>query len=295
MEVSPNRGSAGSLVKIFGSDFSPSAGMNKVAFARPGRRTGISAVVTSAVPTQLVVRVPPGAATGPITVSCPNGSATTAQPFVVTASEAGRGAPAISEFSPASGTPGTEVTLKGSGFDTTAANNRVTFNGGVKATLVSATATALVVTVPRAGSGRISVMTSVGIAMSGSDFFIPPAPFTVADVAFTGRINVGGGPRAIALQRPESFAMQLCGIVLFDGAANQRLQLRVAASTLARGKLALHGPDARALGRGWSIAVGAELTLDLPVLPATGTYTVIVDPQGLQTGTLTLSLARAPV
>src|SRR5207249_2763997 len=139
-----------------------------------------------------------------------NGSATTAQPFVVTAPDPGRSAPAIAEFSPAVATPGTEVTLKGTGFDTTVANNRIVFNNVARATLASATATALVVTVPAgAGSGRIAVTTPAGTSMSSRDFFIPPAPFTAADVAFAGRINVGAGTRAIALQRPEAFAMQL--------------------------------------------------------------------------------------
>ena len=296
VEVSPNRGAPGMLVKIFGADFSSSAGQNKVAFARPGRRAGISAVVTSAGPTLLVVRVPPGASTGMISVSCPNGSATTGQPFVVTAPDPGRSTPSISEFSPGIATPGTEVTLKGAGFDATAANNRVVFNNAAPAILTSAAPTALVVSVPTgAGSGRVTVMTPAGTGASSRDFFIPPAPFSTADVAFTGRINVGGGVRAIALQRPEAFAMQFVAMILFDATAGQRLRLVFTALTLGRGALAVHGPDARRLARPWSFTAGAELALEIPPLPVTGTYTIIVDPQGVQTGTVSLALSRAPI
>src|SRR5688500_17366702 len=55
--------------------------------------------------------------------------------------------PTISHFSPASGTVGTSVTITGTGFNATAANNIVYF-GPVKATVTAATATSLEVTVP---------------------------------------------------------------------------------------------------------------------------------------------------
>ncbi|HEX6428685.1 MAG TPA: IPT/TIG domain-containing protein [Niastella sp.] len=55
--------------------------------------------------------------------------------------------PSISSFSPASGPVGTSVTINGTGFNATAANNIVYF-GPVKATVTAATATSLVVTVP---------------------------------------------------------------------------------------------------------------------------------------------------
>lgn len=60
-------------------------------------------------------------------------------------------------FSANSGGPGTQITLYGSGFSTTPASNTVKFNG-TPATVVSATATQLVVTVPvGALSGAVSV------------------------------------------------------------------------------------------------------------------------------------------
>ena len=55
--------------------------------------------------------------------------------------------PTISSFTPTSGTVGTTVTITGTNFNTTAANN-VVFFGATKATVTAATATSLTVTVP---------------------------------------------------------------------------------------------------------------------------------------------------
>lgn len=64
--------------------------------------------------------------------------------------------PTISSFFPLSGKPGTVVTIKGTGF--TADPNKFVFFGPVKASIVSATDTALTVTVPKAATtGKISV------------------------------------------------------------------------------------------------------------------------------------------
>jgi hypothetical protein len=72
-------------------------------------------------PNILQATVPAGATTGPISVSGPSGSATSAASFVVAA-----GAPAITGFSPTAGAPGTAVTISGSEL---AGASRVTFNG----------------------------------------------------------------------------------------------------------------------------------------------------------------------
>lgn len=66
--------------------------------------------------------------------------------------------PSITGFSPNAGAPGTTVTITGTGFNTTAANNAVFFNGA-RGTVTAATATQLTVTVPHGGrSGFIDVV-----------------------------------------------------------------------------------------------------------------------------------------
>jgi hypothetical protein len=80
--------------------------------------------------------------------------------------------PVVSGFSPPSGLVGTQVTITGNRFDTTPVNNLVRFNK-VEATVLSATETQLVVTVPSgATTGTISVTTSNGTGGSGKPFFV---------------------------------------------------------------------------------------------------------------------------
>ncbi len=61
--------------------------------------------------------------------------------------------PTITSFSPTSGVVGSTVTITGTGFNNTAANNVVYFDG-VKATVTSTSATQLIVTVPSGSSGN---------------------------------------------------------------------------------------------------------------------------------------------
>src|ERR1700754_4179885 len=69
---------------------------------------------------------------------------------------------------PTSGDAGTLVTINGSGFSTTAADNIVTFNG-VRANIVSAMSTQLVVQSPQGGStGTIEVTVNGKKAAAGT-------------------------------------------------------------------------------------------------------------------------------
>jgi YD repeat-containing protein len=79
---------------------------------------------------------------------------------------------AISGFSMDQGATGTRVTIDGTGFSTTASGDVVEFNG-VSATVVSATQTQLVVSIPAgATTGSVSVQTGTSTATS-------PVPFSV--------------------------------------------------------------------------------------------------------------------
>ena len=59
----------------------------------------------------------------------------------------------ITSFSPTSATVGTEVTITGTGFSTTASENQVSFNG-TAATVTAATATTITTEVPTGASNR---------------------------------------------------------------------------------------------------------------------------------------------
>ncbi len=89
----PVGGSIGNQVTIYGTGFDSVAGNNVVAI------NGTYTLVSSASPTKLVTSVPTGASTGPITVSNPIGSATSASNFIVNGSSGGSGGP-IATLSP---------------------------------------------------------------------------------------------------------------------------------------------------------------------------------------------------
>ncbi len=73
----PNIGPVGRQVEIVGIGFSATASENAIAF------NGVPASVLAASPNVLTTQVPNGATTGPVTVTTPSGSATSAEPFTV--------------------------------------------------------------------------------------------------------------------------------------------------------------------------------------------------------------------
>jgi hypothetical protein len=156
---SPASGPAGTAVTIDGTGFT---GATAVAF------NGVAASFTITSDTALQATVPPGATSGPITVTAPAGSATSASSFSVV------NPPAITSFSPTSGPAGTTVTISGSGFTGATA---VAFNG-VAAGFTVTSDTAIQATVPSsATTGLISVSAAGGTASSASSFAVvsPPA------------------------------------------------------------------------------------------------------------------------
>lgn len=85
---------------------------------------------------------------------------------------------AITSFSPESGPVGTTVTIYGSGFSATPANNAVSFNG-TAAVVAASDSGSISTTVPSgATTGRISVTVGTSTVIAGKDFtvVVPGAP-----------------------------------------------------------------------------------------------------------------------
>ncbi|MCT7313304.1 IPT/TIG domain-containing protein [Ralstonia sp. CHL-2022] len=276
----PSTASVGTSVTISGTGFSATANQDTVQF------NGATAVVSSASANQLVVQVPTGASTGPITVTSPNGSATSSTPFTVTQSLA----PTISGFSPAIGVVGTTVTVSGTNFRATASENSLQFNTR-SATVAAATATTLSAAVPASStSGQLSIGTPYGQAISSQDFFVVPPPRAVADVAVTGRMTIGSSQ---TVSFPTSGKI---GLIVFDGAAGQRLNFLVTASSLgfcSSGSIQLLKPDGASLGSTNNICSGTLLE-PVVVLPSTGTYTLVITPSSIDNGSVTFALNSVP-
>ncbi len=277
IQFSPTSGPVGTAVTISGTGFSATPGQNTVTF------NGVTATVSAASATQLVVTVPSGASTGPIAVTSPNGSATSSTSFTVSASTTG--APSITSFTPTIGPAGTAVTITGTNFDTVPTNNKAKFNI-TRAAVTSASATSIVSNAPNGSSGRIAVTTPYGSVTSTADFFLTPSPYVAADVAVTNRMTFGDN-RTVAISTANKV-----GMVLFDGTAGQRVSLKISSVTYSNSSVAILNPDGTTLV---STAVNTSGGFIEPqTLPASGTYTIFVDPTGTATGNMLLNLYNVP-
>jgi hypothetical protein len=151
--VTPASGPVGTVVTISGANFT---GATSVRF------NGVSATTFTVMSaTAIQAAVPAGATTGPLSVTAPGGTATSAGSFTV--------APAITSFTPASGPAGTVVTITGTNFTGATA---VGFNGSAASFTVNS-ATTIQATVPAgATTGPVSVTTSGGSTTSASNFTV---------------------------------------------------------------------------------------------------------------------------
>jgi len=166
----PTSGPIGSTVSIYGSNFSTTPSGNTVTIG------GIAAAVTSASPTQLTVTVPQGAISGKILVRVNNLSGVSAEAFTVTVPTAPL--PAISTFAPTTGRAGITVTITGVNFSPTPADNIVKL-GDVQATVISATSTELVITIPNGAPSTLFTLTIHGVMVISHDVFLVIPPPTI--------------------------------------------------------------------------------------------------------------------
>jgi nitrous oxidase accessory protein NosD len=114
-------------------------------------------------------------------------------------------APVITSFTPLTAKPGDAVTLTGTGFNTTAANN-IVFCGATKATVTSATATSVTITVPTGATHDYITLlnTGTGLATMSRAKLLPtfsPAKtgFTNIDLDTAVNITTNNGPGSIVI------------------------------------------------------------------------------------------------
>jgi YD repeat-containing protein len=252
----PSRGRSGDAVSIFGTGFSATPAQNAVTF------NGTPAVVTSSTTTSIVAVVPVAAASGPLRVTTPNGSATSAQAFTVVVPQP----PQIAAFSPPVVAPNATVVVSGSAFEPVPAENQVRVNAAT-AVVIAATDETLTVRAPNATGGRITVTTPNGSIGSADDLFIVPPPNVVADVAATRRITIDAPGAVVTLPASK------VGLLLFDGTAGAvGVKLSVRDVTLSSGTITVYAPNGSTLA---STSFGTNgAVVSLPTLPVTGSYGV---------------------
>ncbi len=152
--LSAVRARPGDMLVISGTGFSPVSGAVSVEFGD----TSTLGTIVLASPTRLFVLVPPGSGNRAITVRNSQG-ASVAQTFEILSTTTAINITGISDYG---GVPGDTVTIFGQGFDPVSANNTVRF-GSTAASVLSASAGSLVVTVPAVtSSGAVTVTTAAG-------------------------------------------------------------------------------------------------------------------------------------
>ena len=204
--MDPASGRTGTVVTLTGVHFT-----RATAVTFGAAPTGTFTVVSD---TRITAQVPAGAATGPVAVTTVGGTGTSATPFIVMPA-----APLVATLLPATGAPGSTVTVTGSGF---AGATAVTFNGE-PATFSVASAAAITATVPAAAtSGPVAVTTPGGTGVSATSFVVVPqataalslkvAPASVAPGAAVKTsglltpVSLNGSPVRLSVQRKKSGA-----------------------------------------------------------------------------------------
>ncbi len=130
---------------------------------------------------------------------------TTTKTYTITVTRAAN-PPSITSFSPTSGVVGTSVTITGTGFNTTAANN-IVFFGATKAIVTGTpTATSMTVTVPSGATySAITVLnTGTNLLSMSSAFFTPTftpvkTGFAASDFSSGTNFTAGSNPVGIAI------------------------------------------------------------------------------------------------
>jgi hypothetical protein len=176
----PTSGPVGTSVDIQGTNFTDATSVTFNGTADP------SFVVNSS--TDVTAHVPAGATTGPISVTTPSATATSASSFTVTPPP-----PTVSSFAPTSGPVGSIVTISGSSF--TGASG-VSFNGTAASYTINSPTT-ITATVPSGATiGPIAVTTPYGTGTSAGTFTVTLPPtitsFTPSSGSVSTNVTISG-------------------------------------------------------------------------------------------------------
>ena len=258
-QVSPIRAAPGTVVTISGAGFGTLANTT-VTF------NGVAATPTAVTASQVTVAVPATATSGPVRVVAPAGAAALPFDFKVDASAV---APTISSFSPTTVAVGGSVTIQGTGFDAVLSNDKVSVNGQF-VDLKSGSATSLVIgPMPFLGSGRISVGTPGGAAVSGSYLVVPPTPYAVADLSGSVAAPLGAA-KTLSIAKAGQVAL-----AMFDLTTPSNIAARKTGASTIDGDVYLIDPAGARLAR---TSGSTNLILDPTQLKAPGTYTILFVP-----------------
>jgi YD repeat-containing protein len=280
---SPQAGTVGSAVLVYGQGFSATPASNAVKF------NGKTAVVSAATANQLTVTVPTGATTGPVSVAVGASTATSSTPFTVLSNSA----PAVSSFAPQVGTAGSPVTITGSRFASSYTQEHVYFNNFSAVVASTSTTTQISSSVPvGATTGPIAVSTQYGTGTSAKNFIVLPASglpggVSASSILEVAQTTVGGA----AATYPISTASTQGAISFTVASGTPAITISVTASTFPSGAgLYLYGPSNQLVASGSYQSAPADL---YAATPTPGIYVLLIVPANGGTGSITLQILSA--
>ncbi|MDR0771241.1 MAG: IPT/TIG domain-containing protein [Burkholderiales bacterium] len=265
---SPESGPVGAEVIIYGSGFSANPSGNAVFF------NGVQTSVLYASNASLVVEVPAGATTGPISVNVGANTVTSLSVFTVTDHYA---APEIESFSPSCGAAGTVVTVKGKNFDPAPGATQIAFGSKLLPAQVSSSKELYFVISSNTFSNRIGVITPGGQTQSKGYLLIPP----VSSGATCANTRQDVIALAIDQQRGINLKANERVAIMFDALVGDLLSIQfseLVTTNPSNGALGYHLYD----GQGAMIKNGyvysKNSTIPLPPPKTDGSYLLVVTP-----------------
>jgi YD repeat-containing protein len=295
---SPAIGIPGTAVTITGTNFQSPAVRNKTKF------NITNALVSSATATSISTNVPILSGSGKISVSTPYGTATSTDDFYVPPSPNTAADVAVTGRMSSGNSQTVNITTAGKIgmflFEATAGQH-----AAVKVTSSSITSTYVAILNP---NGSIAAWTYVGstgyidtplLTTTGTHAIVvdPNSTYT-GSITFTlyvtndvtGSITPGGSAVTVTTTTPGQN-----GRYLFTGTANQRISLKVSSVSLSGGgnlcNVTITKPNGLPLV---SQNFNATTFIDTKVLPANGTYLILVDPADSTLASVTLNLYDVP-
>ncbi len=275
---SPERGVSGTQVRLQGQGFSPIPASNAVRFG------GAAATVTTASSTDLLVIVPPGATTGPISIAVGSQSVSSTKAFIVDESDL---APSIDGFSPAVGVAGDSITITGRSLYPL--NHQTAVRVGGRTSAISSSGdTSLTFTVPSgANTGKVSVSTPYGMAVSTQDLVVLPSGISPGEITSSTRVL----PDAPA----GNFSTQATGeraAVMVDAQLGEYLDVQFSSISVASLAYSVYDPSNRLVVSG--TATPANPSLLLPPADSAGTYLLLIKPvQGPASWNLSIERSKS--
>jgi len=273
---SPTGGGPGTQVMIQGTGFSTSPSATLVKF------NGAAASVVTATATQLIVQVPNGATTGPISITVGSQTIASNQPFTILP------LPTITGFAPASGVVGTMITVNGTHLNPVTRATTLTVNG-LRIPISSATDQQITFQLPaNVGSGPIVVTTAYGRATSSTNLLVTPSGVDPANVILKSSLAISGAAAAANLASTGKYAQ-----FTFQGNQGDYLSLQLSAFTSSNNALNYSVYDNTNTVVSSGTLSPATASAHLPPLVATGTYSVFFG-SGSGTDQFSVALEKNP-